>query len=235
MDYLKPLVAAFENSRNPENAAPMKRYMRDQFEFLGIKAGPRRELLAAFLAKHGPPKENQLHAVARDLWQLVHREYQYAAVDILVRRRRHLKPDAIPLCQHLITTKSWWDTVDGIAGSVVGHLFQEYPQDRLAWISEWRSSDDMWLRRTAIIFQLKYGDKTDWELLADLARENADSKEFFIQKAIGWALRQYSKVEPQRVSQFIDATELPALSKREGMKWITSRSRSKTRPSGGSR
>ncbi|MDX1430399.1 MAG: DNA alkylation repair protein, partial [Rhodothermales bacterium] len=88
MDYLKPLVAAFENSRDPANATPMKRYMRDQFEFLGIKAGPRRELLAAFLTQHGPPEDSELHAVARELWRRDHREYQYAAVDILVRRRR---------------------------------------------------------------------------------------------------------------------------------------------------
>ncbi|MBT8401493.1 MAG: DNA alkylation repair protein [Rhodothermia bacterium] len=220
--YLEPLIASFEAHANPNNAEPMKRYMREQFEFLGIKAGPRRALFAAFVRANGMPERNELQSVSKRLWMLPYREYQYTGVDLLIRMRRQLGPPAWHLCEHLITTKSWWDTVDGLAGSVVGSLYKKYPEDGKKWIAIWQNSENLWLRRTAILFQLKYGDDTNWNLLRSISLENAGSDEFFIQKAIGWALRQYARVDAEAVIEFVGSSPLSALSKREALKRVSS-------------
>ncbi len=207
----------------------MKRYMRDQVEFLGIKAGPRRALFADFVRRNGLPKREELHRTADTLWNLPYREYQYTAVDILIRVTKQLDPDAWPLCEQLITSKSWWDTVDGLAASVVGTLYKRYPKDGRKWIGSWRRSAHLWLRRTAILFQLKYGTDTDWTLLRQISNENARSDEFFIQKAIGWALRQYAQVDADAVLEFVESSDLSALSRREALKRISARKMSNSR------
>ncbi len=219
--YLEPLIASFEAHANPDNAAPMKRYVRDQFDFLGIKAVARRGLFADFLRQHGLPDRDNFHPVAQSLWALPYREYQYTGVDLLIRLRRHLDASSLKLCEQLITTKSWWDTVDGLAGSVVGSLYKKYPEDGSQWIAIWRESQNLWLRRTTILFQLKYGDDTDWNLLRNISLEHASSQEFFIQKAIGWALRQYARVDAETVRAFVDSSNLAALSRREALKRIS--------------
>lgn len=218
--YLEPLIASFEAHANPDNAAPMKRYMRDNFEFLGIKAGSRRALFADFVRAHGLPDSNHLRPVSHSLWMLPFREYQYTGVDLLIRLRKQLDSSSWQLCEQLIITKSWWDTVDGLAGTVVGSLYKRYPEDGRKWVEKWRKSENLWLRRTAILFQLKYGSDTDWGLLRSISRENASSDEFFIQKAIGWALRQYARVDAEAVISFVESSNLATLSKREALKRI---------------
>lgn len=222
-DYLKPLMALYEANANAENAAPMKSYMRGQFEFLGIKTPERSALLKAFYAAYGPPPLDELEDLVRRLWALPYREYQYTALGFLSKRQRHLTPANLPLLEELITTKSWWDTVDGLAGNQVGDLLARFPESRDEVIGRWRREEDFWLRRTTLLFQLGYKSKTDADLLFALIRENINDKEFFIQKAIGWSLREYSKTDPEAVQQFVANTELSGLAQREALKWMKNR------------
>lgn len=219
-NYLLPLQTAFEANANPADAAPMKKYMREQFEFLGIKTPLRRKLIKAFYAEHGLPPLAELQALVRQLWEIPYREYQYTALEFLTRRRRHLTPDYLPLLERLITSKSWWDTVDGLAAHQVGGLFARFPEIRDTHIGRWRRQENIWLRRTTLLFQLRYKEKTDEDLLFALIEENLADKEFFIQKAIGWSLREYSKSNPTAVQQFVAVTELSPLAQREALKWM---------------
>jgi 3-methyladenine DNA glycosylase AlkD len=125
----------------------------------------------------------------------------------------------LELLQELITSKSWWDTVDPLASSFVGTLASRYPE-LIPQIDQWAADANMWLRRTAILFQLKFKENTDEERLYTNIQFNAERKEFFIQKAMGWALREYSKTNPESVRVFIERNSLPKLTIREGSKYI---------------
>ncbi|MGB3201511.1 MAG: DNA alkylation repair protein [Nodosilinea sp.] len=218
--YLQSLKECFEQHADPSQAAPMKAYMRNQFEFLGIKGPAQKTLIKQFLADHGLPALDQLEAVVRELWTWPEREYQYVALTFLGRWQKQLTPDLVPLLEHLITTRAWWDTVDSIASHSVGNLLQQYPDCRDAVINTWRDSGNFWLRRTTLLFQLGYKADTDAALLFSLVEQNSRSKEFFIQKAIGWALREYSKTAPDAVQDFVASTPLASLSQREALKWL---------------
>jgi 3-methyladenine DNA glycosylase AlkD len=219
-DYLRPLVALFEEHADLETAVPMAKYMRDQFPFLCLKSPQRKALFKQFLAEEGLPPPQELEAIVRDLWQLPQREYQYTAQDFLHRLHRHIQSTDIGLIEYLITTKSWWDTVDGLASHAVGDLFRRFPDTRAETVQRWRHSGDFWLRRTTLLFQLGYKQATDEKLLFSLIHDNLDSDEFFIQKAIGWALREYSKTSPDAVREFVARTPLAPLSEREALKWM---------------
>lgn len=219
-DYLQPLVPLFEQHADAANAVKMAQYLRDQFPFYGLRAPQRRALFKQFWSENGRPRPADLDTIIRDLWALPQREYQYTGLDILDKMHRHLKPESIQLLEHLITTKSWWDTIDGLASHAVGYLFAHYPEVRAATLPTWRTADDFWLRRTVLLFQLGYKEETDVPLLFSLIQENLDSKEFFIQKAIGWALREYSKTDADTVIQFVADTPLATLSRNEALKWL---------------
>jgi 3-methyladenine DNA glycosylase AlkD len=218
--YVKDLERFLRPYANAANAKPMRAYMKDQFSFLGIKSPERKTLLAEFISRHGLPKPENLEGLARDLWKLPEREFQYYAIDLLERSGKHLKPDNLPLIEDLICQKSWWDTVDAIASHLVGKTLLSYPEARVGWIGKWRKAENLWLRRSTLLFQLSYKDKTDQRLLFDLIKDNLGSTEFFINKAIGWALREYSKTNADAVRRFVKATNLAPLSKHEALKWL---------------
>jgi 3-methyladenine DNA glycosylase AlkD len=220
-DYLQPLWLELEVNANPQEAAPMARYMRDQFPFYGVKTPQRRLILRRFLAECGLPDPTMLAAVVNALWQRPQRECQYIAVDLLAKGSKQLETPVIPLVERCILTKSWWDTVDALAGGLAGEQFRRFPDARADALPRWRTSDDIWLRRSAILFQLHYKKETDEALLFAILRENVASDEFFIQKAIGWALREYAKTNPEAVVSFAQENELKPLSKREGLKRLT--------------
>lgn len=219
--YVKNIKALFEKSANPNQAPAMKKYMRDQFEYLGIKTPQSKALQKEFYAEHGLPEITELDAIIRDLWKLPQREFKYAAMSLVDKFNKKLPPDFIKTIEHLIVTESWWDTVDGLASHQVGAMFKMYPKVRTRYLGEWRKSKNIWLRRTILLFQLGYKAETDFDLLCDLIRENLGSDEFFINKAIGWSLRQYAHTNPAPVKKFVKATkELHPLSRREAMKHL---------------
>jgi 3-methyladenine DNA glycosylase AlkD len=204
--------------------------MRDQFAFLGIGTTERRALQKAALAGIAIPAADELLAAASALWRLPEREYQYAATELLIRYQAVLPAAALPAVAEFITGKAWWDTVDGLAPRVVGSLVRRYPE-LVAAMDAWIGSDDRWLVRAAILHQLAQKSNTDEERLFRYCLQRADEREFFIRKAIGWALREYSKTAPEAVRQFVAEHEgqLSGLSKREALLWLTGRPGSKRR------
>ena len=218
--YLIPLIELFEKNADPSQAAQMKKYMRDQFEYLGIKTPQSAALQKEFYTASGLPDIEDLDVILRDLWSLPQREFQYVGLGLLDKLEKKLPAKFIKTIEYLIVTKSWWDTVDAVASHTVGTHFRRFPEVREKYLPKWRNSKNIWLRRTAILFQLNYKKETDFELLSNIIRENLDSKEFFINKAIGWALRQYARVDPTAVRKFVKSTPLHTLSRREAMKHL---------------
>ncbi len=208
---------------HPDQVGPMKRYMRDQFDYLGIKMPELMALLKEHERVHGLPSLMDLDTILRDLWGLPQREYQYVGNSLLSDFASELPASFVTTLEYLIVTKSWWDTVDTIAAGALGTHFKRYPAVRRKYLARWRKSDNIWLRRSTILFQLTYKSETDFALLCDIICENLGSKEFFINKAIGWALRQYTRTDPEAVRRFVAETPLHPLSAREAMKWLERR------------
>jgi 3-methyladenine DNA glycosylase AlkD len=214
------LTKKFEENRNQAEAEPMKKYMKGHFEFLGIKSPLRKELEKQFFNETGILKEPFNKEFVMALWEKEEREYQYTALTYLEKSLNKLEKSDLPFMERLITRKSWWDTVDAIAPKPVGKIAEKFPEVITETIDDWAVHDNMWLRRAALLFQLKYKGKTHEALLYHYIRQNADRKEFFIQKAIGWALREYSKTNSASVKKFIEAQPLAPLSVREGSKYL---------------
>ncbi|MGJ7910965.1 DNA alkylation repair protein [Neobacillus sp. LXY-1] len=218
--YVKRLTELYEANRNEENAGPMSKYMKNHFPFLGIKKPTRAELERQFFKETGVLKEPFNHEFIWELWNRDEREYQYTALTYIEKSLHKLTKNDMELMELLIRTKSWWDTVDVISPKPVGAIAQKFPEVVHEMISGWATHDYLWLRRAAILFQLKFKEKTNEDLLYEYVRENAASREFFIQKAIGWALREFSKTNPASVKEFISETKLAPLSVREGSKYL---------------
>lgn len=163
-------------------------------------------------------KLDQLPVMARSAFAQPERELHYAAVDLLVKHARKLTPEQLPLLEKLITTKSWWDTVDALAVHAVGEVFKRHPAHIASWNERWIESDDLWLTRTAILFQNRWKDATDQALLFANIDRHAAHTDFFIRKAIGWALREYGKTDPGAVLDFVRGRKLSPLSEREALR-----------------
>ena len=217
--YVASLRTLFEQNANPAQAVPMKKYMRDQFEYLGIKSLQVKALFRQIVSEYGLPAIEELDDVIRELWDLPQREYQYLAISLMERLEKKLPSNAIKTLEYMVTHKSWWDTIDNIS-HVVGIHFKRYPEVHKKYLAKWRASDNLWLRRTAILFQLDYKEETNFDLLREIVQENLGSTEFFINKAIGWALRQYARIDPKAVKKFVKSTPLHPLSRREAMKHL---------------
>lgn len=213
-------IKAFSENADLSQSEPMSAYMRDQFPFLGIRSQDRRQLQKEIAEETGYAKEPFCEEFVRFLWGLPEREYQYFAVDYLINKSKTLARDHIGLLRELITQKSWWDTVDALASNVVGLLCMKYPDIRHREILQFSESGNIWLIRTAILFQLRYKNKTDTDLLADVIERHSETGEFFIDKAIGWALRQYAKTDGKWVLEFLSTHTLAPLSVRKAEKHL---------------
>jgi 3-methyladenine DNA glycosylase AlkD len=218
--YSAEIIQAFKFSTNPENAKSMKVYMRNKFEYLGIKSPERKELSKPFLTRHSLPPTEQIWSIIQELWDLPEREFQYFAMELIAKYKRSVNKEWIGNYENLIISKSWWDTVDFIAATLVGHYFKMFPEMTEKITRHWMRSGNIWLQRTCLIFQLKYKDDVNTELLSSFIKELCVSKEFFITKAIGWSLREYSKRNPSWVLDFVQNNTLQPLSRREAMRLI---------------
>lgn len=210
----------FQQLGDPERAMFMSKYLKNQFEFFGVNA-PARKLLGRQLVHGFDWADQKSFLEFVDLcWKEHKREFNYTALDLSFRFRKKLNQDSIPFYVKLIGRESWWETVDGIAPQIIGRLIIDQPEKVKHYAEKWMAMDELWYQRSALILQLMYKDKTDFDLLKKLILQKANSREFFIQKAAGWALRQYSKTDPAAVQDFINKNKLPALTIREGMKFI---------------
>ena len=218
--YLDQIRKSLEKEADFEKAQGMASYMRDQFSFYGLQAAERRKALRKYMRQENRPEYSELEVIIKKLWQLPEREFQYFAQELILKYQKNYTEDIIELFEYMITNKSWWDTVDQIAKKLVGEYFQLFPERRNEKIEEWLKSDNIWLKRTALLFQLGYKKKIDAQFLFDLIEELKDIDEFFIQKAIGWSLREYSKTEPIAVVKFTNTHQLSALAKREALKIV---------------
>jgi 3-methyladenine DNA glycosylase AlkD len=216
-DLTTRLDAALTAAANPDRATAMRAYMRDQFPFLGITAPQVKALAGAAARGWGPPTEADLGAVAQWCWARDPREYQYAACGLLRRYAGVCGPGFLDTARQLIITKSWWDTVDALAAHLVGPLVRREPA-LVGVMDAWIVDDNIWLVRTALLHQLMYKGDTDAERLFEYCRTQAEHPDFFIRKAIGWALRQYAWTAPEPVRAFVATHMLSPLSQREALK-----------------
>ncbi len=218
--YFAELRSAFEKHANPATAAGAKAYMRDLFEYYGLTSPLRRKLTIEFIEKSGYPPYEQLEEMVHYAWEQPQREWQYAALEIVGKFVKKADQSQLDLAEWMITNKSWWDSVDFIAPNIAGVLFKRYPELKMQYIEKWMQSGNLWLQRSCLLHQLRDNKTADRNLLFNLCERLADHPDFFIRKAIGWSLRQYSKTFPQAVIDFVNSHTLSNLSRKEALKVI---------------
>jgi 3-methyladenine DNA glycosylase AlkD len=216
-DEISTLRRSLSASANDTNAKAMSAYMKGHFHYHGIKSPERKLLSAPFMKRWTPEFAKHPEELVKALWAQKEREYQYIAMEFLARAKRDWKADRLDLYHHLLVSKSWWDTVDMISSTLVGGLIKKYPELEEV-MDEWNLSENMWLVRSSILYQLKYGQDMDLERLSMNILRHSESKEFFIQKAMGWILRQAARYHTDWVLHFVEVNRLPALTKREALK-----------------
>ncbi|TMW72099.1 DNA alkylation repair protein [Alteribacter natronophilus] len=223
MTWKETLETLFRAHAAKSASGPMEKYMKNNFPFLGIKTPERKVLTKKFLRETAIHKNSSLPTgELKEIWKLPEREFHYTVIEITARMHNVYREEDLAFFEELVTTNSWWDSVDGIAPNIIGVYFQKYPA-KAACADKWAVHDNIWLRRTAILYQLKYKARTDEERLFHYCRLNREHPEFFIRKAIGWALREYSKTEPEKTASYIHETGLSNLSRKEGLKHIQRR------------
>lgn len=216
LDLVKLRVLLVERS-DPERAVGQVSYLRGQFPFIGVRKPIVTELVKSLYPV--PEDEHELMLDVASLWKEEEREFQYAAIAFLRKSQKLLTTDSLSSCKNFILSKSWWDTVDEIAVHVLGKILLKNPKSR-GVLDEWIASPCMWLRRSAIITQLHWKDKVEEERLFAYCKACAHEEDFFIRKAIGWALRQYSRTNPAAVLAFAKEHKqiLSSLSYREAVR-----------------
>jgi 3-methyladenine DNA glycosylase AlkD len=218
--YIKPLQKRFEQHANAKDAVGMKAYMLHQFEFYGIKTPIRRKIDKDFAKANPIASEAELTQIIHALFELPQREFHYFAIELLGHYKQIWTPSIINTIEFCLTTNSWWDSVDHVAIECFPYYFKTFPKTLNVVTNKWNKSPHIWLQRSSIMFQKTFKQSTDKDLLSRYILNCTASKEFFVQKAIGWALREYAKTNPKWVKSFVAEyqQQLPALSKREALK-----------------
>ncbi|MBC8754884.1 DNA alkylation repair protein [Kordia sp. YSTF-M3] len=219
MEFVTKLQEAFQANANIDNQKQMEVYMRYLFRFHGIKAPIRKQLIKELLPDYKSFLQENIRAVVTELYNLPQREYHYTAMELYQKfsnKKYELKDGRF--FTRMITTHSWWDSVDFLAKHVFGKYLLQFPEQKRKMLDFYSKSDNMWLNRAAILHQLSYKNETDQAELFKQCIVHKESEEFFIQKAIGWALREYGKVQPEAVLNFVKTTKLKELSEREAIR-----------------
>lgn len=217
--YLKPVLKAFTAAADEQSAEGAAAYMRNQFAFFGIKSPVRKDITKSVFS-NGLPGISEWETITREAWAQPQREWQYFAIDLAAKCKKHWTDASINLFEWMVINKSWWDTVDAISSQLNSPWFLKYPEQIKPVTGKWNLSDNIWLQRCSILFQNPYKNKTDTTLLKKYILHLKDSNEFFIRKAIGWALRDYSGTDPEWVREFVRKNKLSGLSEREALKRI---------------
>lgn len=217
---LSGLITELEENRNGLLAESMEKYMQDKFIFLGIRGPKRTELYKKYFPAARKTKVIDWNFI-ETCWNKEEREFQYAVVYYLKTMQKFLKKGDISKLKYLVVTKSWWDTVD-LLSKIVGDVVNRNKELKTLMLEWSKKENDIWLRRVAILHQLSFKENVDKLLLETILEDNLSDGEFFINKAIGWALRDYSKVNPEWVRKFIEKnrSEIANLSLREAMKYL---------------
>lgn len=205
---------------NAQKSLKMKAYMKDHFPFMGLYAQDRKLVQTEHFKSFIPTSCQQLRQIVLELWRRPEREFQYSGIDLLLAKHKVWSPEIIPFIKALIGDKSWWDSVDLLAASVLYKALEKFSVPYPLVVEDFLASDNMWLHRSAIIVQLKRKKNTDLELLLHAIERVKGNSDFFIQKAIGWSLREVSKWNPLWVLEQVEFLQLDGLAKREAVKKI---------------
>ncbi|ERL27376.1 MULTISPECIES: DNA alkylation repair protein [unclassified Leptotrichia] len=218
MDFNK-LYEEMIRHKNEEQAQKMSKYMLNKFEYIGIKTPERREIFKIFFKEYKNEEKIDWEFVNK-CWENKYREFQYIAADYLKNMKDKLTIDDIPKFKQLILKKSWWDTIDNLDMTIGALGLKDSNVNKI--LLEWSIDENIWLRRIAIDHQLLRKEKTNTELLEKILKNNLGQAEFFINKAIGWALRDYSKTNPEWVKNFIEKNRenMAKLSIKEASKYL---------------
>ena len=217
-DQFNALSSLLIEFSTPEKKIPMERYMKNLFSYIGVTSPNRNEAMKVFHTAWTPSSNAELINWVKLLWSAEKREFQYVAMETFFKHKKLWLESDIQTIEMMMTHKSWWDSIDFIAASIVGEYFKKYPSTFEKTMQKWIESPNMWVNRTAIICQLKYREKTNTEWLKNAIIPHLESKEFFHQKAIGWALRQYARTNLEWVVEFVNNHTLKPLSRREAFK-----------------
>lgn len=221
MNFCNAISEDFQKASNAALALPMANYLKNNFTFFGIKTEQRRTIFKTKYENHKLEVKSNFREIAWELFQKQEREFHHCAIDLLQKAfKNNYRLEDIQFIEKLIITHSWWDTVDTLAKYQLGGYLNQFPQETDAVIARFSSASNLWLNRRAILFQLSYKEKTDFDLLKSECEKHKHSKEFFIQKAIGWALRDYSRFNPTGVKAFVLSAQLKPLSTREALRLL---------------
>ena len=217
--YFKKIQCVLREQGNPETAQGQIAYMKHQFDYFGLKAPVWLGISKHFFNENGVFQGEDLKEFVRMCFDEPQREMNYIGLEMAQKAVKNEPEDFIHFLEELILTKSWWDSVDWLAKLVALH-FDRFPHQIKPITEGWMASENMWLQRIAITFQRYFKKKTDADMLFDYVLRLSHSTEFFIQKGSGWALREYSKVNPQAVLDFVENNKLPNLTRREAIRLI---------------
>lgn len=207
---------------NPEKAAGMQAYLKTDMPFYGVQKPARARIFRRLEKEFAPRDHREYVDLATTLWELPHREEKYLAQDVATAFRQFIVPESLPLYRRFIVEGAWWDFVDETATHMVRELILDRPNAIWPTVDSWNVAEDMWLRRASIICQVGAKERTDADRLFRFCSARMGEKDFFIRKAIGWALREYAKTEPAAVAEFVveHRSGLSGLSYREATKHI---------------
>jgi 3-methyladenine DNA glycosylase AlkD len=209
----------FATCANATKAAGAKAYLLHQFEFYGLQTPERRKICKAFYKANPVNNHTELTKIIKEAFAAPERELHYFAIELLGFHHKLWTDKTITIIEWMLTHKSWWDSVDAINSNVIGKYFIKFPSLLEPTTKKWNQSSNIWLQRMSILFQLPYKEKTNTELLEKYIINRIDTNEFFVNKAIGWALRTYAYTNKKWVIRFVkDHTQLSNLSKREALK-----------------
>ena len=207
---------------DPEKALAMQSYMKTDMPFYGVQAKDRARIFREIKARYAPAGRGEYLELAATLWELPHREEKYLAVAAAGGFGEFVVPASLPFYRKLIVEGAWWDLVDDVAVHAIRRLVLTYPGETWPTVDRWNEDEDLWLRRTSIICQVGAKERTDQGRLFRFCEARMGEKDFFIRKAIGWALREYAKTRPEEVAAFVAShrDDMAGLSLREATKHI---------------
>ena len=208
---------------DPDAAVAMQRYLKTDMPMLGVKRPDQKRVFRDAMKAHPPRDRAEWASAVEQLWAGPERELKHAAIAWAGGfRKRFLDPDAVPLLERMVREGAWWDLVDDIAAHLVGHVVLRHRDAMRPMLERWIADPDLWVRRTALLAQIRHGEDADGALLFDTCLRQANDTSFWIRKAIGWALREHAKTDPDAVRAFLAAhgSELSGLSRREASKHL---------------